>query len=445
MDVISISLGPQSVKELQKGWIGYSEGHIVTFELEIPNSQNAQLLECFTTRIDTLLDVKFIALSPNHPVVDLFKSEHDKSMTNQIDHLRRDVTLSREVTLREGKTLKSLRLGSCRHPITGQSMPVFMADYVLDDYGTGAIMGVPTMDERDKRLADKEGVTYCAETKPNEVNAKNEQLIQNLTIEGKKIRKASSTALRDWLVSRQRYWGTPIPVIHCPSCGPQTVPEHDLPVLLSEAGDFESQSSKMTDMRIQKSLGKETKCICPKCGSTDATREKDSLDTFVDSSWYFLRFLDPVNSEVIFDKKQTDFMPVKAYIGGMEHAIKHLLYARFVHKFLFDLGLTDCSEPFENIVTQGLVKGTSYRLKSTGKYISKDEVDQHHREDIIEQIDKMSKSKLNGISPMEVVENHGVDCLKMAMLFAGPVDKDIAVTDKSLTSMVDSISIRHLS
>lgn len=418
------------MKELQRGWIGYSEGHSVTFQLDSPESLSGQTLQCFTANINTLPDVRFIAIASSHPIVALAKAGLDNELQLSLDELNRSVAQEREVVLREGKQQQSVFIGSCKNPLTGESLPIFVASYVLEDTGSDAVMGLPAHEERDNRLAEKHGIEWTDKTleddRVSDILSRLQQLVQQGV-----IRRSSHTALRDWLVSRQRHWGTPIPVVNCPECGPQCVPESDLPVLLPDL-----MLPRFVHTSTKESCYLERRCKCPKCGLQNAVREVESLDTFVDSSWYFLRFLDPGNSEAIFKKDLTGAMPVKVYIGGMEHAIKHLLYARFVHKFLHDLGLIDCSEPFENIVTQGLVKGTSYRLKSTGKYITKQVAQAYGTEEVIIDVEKMSKSKLNGVSPLDAIEAYGVDCLKMAMMFGGPVEKDIAITEKILESMV---------
>ena len=297
-------------------------------------------------------------------------------------------------------------------------------------------MGVPAGDERDQRLADSEGIAWSREDIGNPNGNISEKILEKLRTEGKLQSDVNCHSLRDWLVSRQRYWGTPIPIIHCRKCGVQPVPESELPVKLLPLLDSDSPASHQLEKKPIKVKGTEPSCTCPKCGSSDAVREHDTLDTFVDSSWYFLRFLDSNNKTCLVSKEKASWMPVKAYIGGMEHAIKHLLYARFVNKFLFDLGVVPCSEPFENIITQGLVKAESYRLKSTGQYITRDTAKKLPPDEVVREVEKMSKSKLNGISPIEAIQTYGVDCLKLALFSAGPVEKDIEISENLLSSMV---------
>lgn len=386
--------------------------------------------------MSTLPGVKFIAVSPSHHLVAKAKQYLSKEEGAKLEALLQAISTSKETSLREGKQVGCLKLGSCIHPLTNEEIPVYIADYVLDDYGTGAVMGVPSGDERDQRLADKENISWTT----TDIEEKSSRLIlnwlQELESAGKIQSGVSCFSLRDWLVSRQRYWGTPIPIIHCKTCGIVPVPEKDLPVMLPQVNNSNGQEDQRGKAKQLKPKESDLKCICPRCGSNDAVREADTLDTFVDSSWYFLRFLDPHNQKELVSKQNAESMPVKAYIGGMEHAIKHLLYARFVNKFLFDLGTSPCSEPFENIITQGLVKGESYRLKSTGQYLTKESAEKLNPDDLIIEVEKMSKSKLNGISPIDAVEKYGVDCLKLALVFAGPIEKDITVSENLLASMV---------
>ena len=416
---------PDSVKELQKGWIGLTKGHTVGFkvqDLEGNELKDITTVSCFTTKIETLEAARFVAVSPFHPILSSVWPTLSLAKKEALNELKVKVQSIKEVSLMENKTQPySVHLGYCIHPLNQIRIPLYASDYVLEDYGTGAIMGVPSGDERDARLAAAE----CLVFEEGEHLGCNPQPHWGQASNG--------IALRDWLVSRQRYWGVPIPVIHCDNCGAVPVPEEDLPVILPEVKSSHDWTLK-SSIRLLDSPNFKN-CKCPKC-SKPATRDIDTMDTFVDSSWYFLRFLDPTNTDRIFSSEVTNQMPVKAYIGGMEHAIKHLLYARFVHKFLKDLGLVKIPEPFENIITQGLVKGLTYKLKDTGRYLSKDEAKQYTKEQVSVEVEKMSKSKLNGISPLDAIREHGLDCLKLSMVFAGPVEKDILMDEKLITTMV---------
>jgi leucyl-tRNA synthetase len=427
------SKGPETVKELQRGWIGLSSGHNVVFEVQSPEALKGQKIVCFTTKIETLPGVKFVALSPSHDFVGSVRDHLTKDQILSLNDLIHTISTSKESNLREGRQVGCIKLGTCMNYLTGKEVPIYIADYVLEDYGTGAVMGVPSLDERDQRLANKEEIAWNSSDIQDSSSLYGSNWLKLLQLEGKISNNSNSFSLRDWLVSRQRYWGTPIPIVHCKSCGIVPVPESDLPIVLPEPSTVTSSNGRKGSFKLNKN---DLICTCPRCGATDAQREADTLDTFVDSSWYFLRFLDPMNKKVIISKDKASQMPVKAYIGGMEHAIKHLLYARFVNKFLFDLECVPCGEPFENIITQGLVKGESFRLKSTGQYITKEDAQKLNPDELIVDVEKMSKSKLNGISPIEAIHKYGVDCLKLALVFAGPVEKDILLSEGQLNSMV---------
>lgn len=429
----SLSGWPESVKELQRGWIGKSKGHSVNFKVR--GGPASLSVTCFTTRLETLPGVKFVAVHAHHEIIKSL--ELTSQQARELAELQEHVSKSREASLKEGRTCNTTMLGVCIHPLTGEEVPLYAADYVLAEYGTGAVMGVPAHDERDKRLASKVGIDF---SQPNDsktlVQAELDQVCLRGTTEGW-VKESQMFALRDWLISRQRYWGAAIPIIYCKKCGAVPVPESELPVLLPEVTDVEEFSGKQTQRgRSSTPLNGESfrNCKCPKC-SGPAEREIDTMDTFVDSSWYFLRFLDHKNPTEIFKKEQTDkFMPIKAYIGGMEHAIKHLLYARFIHKVLHDMDLVSCTEPFENIITQGLVMGKAVRLKSSGKYLTRQQAASYSEDQLETTVEKMSKSKFNGISPLEAVSVHGKDCVKLAMSLAGPVEKDIVIEDAMMAN-----------
>jgi len=405
---------PEAVKDMQAGWIGKSQGARVQFRLK----DREETVEVFTTRIDTLYGVTFLALAPEHPLISKFPLPAD--IRSQLQA----ITTKAETHRKMGQS--SLILPGIRaiHPLTGQEMPVIAAEYVLQNYGTGCVMGVPDQDERDKKVAEtlkletikvynKEGKLINSGTFSGlKSNAAKFAILQHC--ESKKIAiSAHSFRLRDWLVSRQRYWGVPIPIIHCPSCGP--VPEPNLPLLLPQ---------------IQhKSAWLHTKC--PKCG-TAALRETDTLDTFVDSSWYFLRYPDTGNRTEMFSReKAKQWLPVNLYIGGIEHAILHLLYSRFITKFVRDEGMVECGEPFKQLFTQGLVLGKTYKHK--GRYISAAEATD--LTDVEISYEKMSKSKGNGVSPTDLIAEVGADVLRLALLFAAPSDSQIQWEPNLLRTM----------
>ena len=358
---------PERVIQQQINWIGKSVGAKVKFLLN-----SLEPLEVFTTRVDTLFGVTFLVLAPEHPrVLELARvGGKEEEVKKFLERVRRGSTRERATA----KEKEGVFLGVfAKHPVTGEKIPTFVASYVLYEYGTGVVMGVPAHDQRDFEFAKKyklpikpvvfpeedwnfEGGAYEGEgTLKNSgrfdgLNSKvaREEITKFLKEKG--LGDFHTTyKLRDWNISRQRYWGTPIPVVYCKKCGTVGVREEDLPVLLPKEVKFSGKGNPL------KSSEKFLRTKCPKCGG-EAVRETDTMDTFFDSSWYYLRFIDPKNKKLPFDpKKVKRWMPVDFYIGGIEHAVLHLLYARFFYKFLRDLGLVEGDEPFERLITQGMV------------------------------------------------------------------------------------------
>ena len=389
---------PENVKTMQRNWIGRSEGARLAFDLEIGGQ-----IEVFTTRLDTLFGVTFMALSTEHPVIEK-AAETDaalKAFCEQVASVSREERMTSDVKLGHRTALSVI------HPFTGEKVPVFAANYVLMDYGTGAVMGVPAHDERDNEFAKKYGLpipqVIVSESEwdlGTLINSgeftglKSEDAVTAMVAKlGDRAAKTTTYKLKDWGLSRQRYWGTPIPTVHCDSCG--VVPEkaENLPVRLPEDVAFTGVGpSPLTTSRSF------LDCACPSCGKP-ARRETDTMDTFVDSSWYWLRYLDPKNTELPFAKAESDaWMPVDLYVGGIEHATMHLIYARFFYKVLRDLGLASGPEPFQKLICQGMV------LKDGSK---------------------MSKSKGNIVDPDEVISKYGADALRLFMIFAAPIEKEI--------------------
>ncbi|WP_291272750.1 leucine--tRNA ligase [Geothrix sp.] len=389
---------PDNVKTMQRHWIGKSEGARLAFDLEVSGQ-----IEVFTTRLDTLFGVTFMALSTEHPVIEK-AAEVDaalKAFCDQVAAVSREERLTSDVKLGHRTALSVI------HPFTGEKVPVFAANYVLMDYGTGAVMGVPAHDERDHEFAEKYGLPIPKVIESESewdlgtlVNSgeftglKSEEAVAAMIAKlGTRAEKTTTYKLKDWGLSRQRYWGTPIPTVHCPDCG--VVPEkaENLPVRLPEDVAFTGHGpSPLTTSRSF------LDCACPACGKP-ARRETDTMDTFVDSSWYWLRYLDPKNTELPFAKAESDaWMPVDLYVGGIEHATMHLIYARFFYKVLRDLGLASGPEPFQKLICQGMV------LKDGSK---------------------MSKSKGNIVDPDEVISRYGADALRLFMIFAAPIEKEI--------------------
>ncbi|MFC1682899.1 leucine--tRNA ligase [Candidatus Zixiibacteriota bacterium] len=400
---------PEKTKSMQRNWIGRSEGVEIIFRAE-----SGQAIPVFTTRPDTLFGVTYMVLAPEHLLVqELTTKEHQKEVAEYVDLTRRESEIQRTSTEKE-KT--GIFTGAYAiNPINDEKVPIWIADYVLLTYGTGAVMAVPAHDQRDFEFAKKYGLDIRQVIKPegdtsdeelNEAYIEHGEMINSekfdgLNSETGKERVADALEqksmgerrvnykIRDWLISRQRYWGAPIPMIYCDGCGIVPVPEKDLPVLLPEEVDFSVQGTGQSPLATSPDFVNTT---CPKCGQK-ARREVDTMDTFVCSSWYFLRYLSPRSSEAPFDTKLAKkWLPVDQYVGGAEHAVMHLLYARFVTKVLYDLDLITFDEPFTRLAHQGT--------------ITKDGA-------------KMSKSKGNVVSPDRFIDEYGSDTFRVYLMFMG--------------------------
>lgn len=413
---------PEHVKTMQRNWIGKSEGAEVDFRIEGTD----EVLRVFTTRPDTLWGVTFMALAPESPLVEKLTSVEKKA---EVEEFLKKVSLQdRFKRTATGAEKEGVFTGTYAiNPVNGEKIPIYVANYILLEYGTGAIMGVPAHDQRDFEFARKYNIPIRvvidnpdspldpekmdeAYTEPGIMKnsgpfdgTSSEKAIDEVInfLENKGIGKRSvQYKLRDWLISRQRYWGAPIPIIYCKNCGVVPVPEKDLPVKLPRNVEFNpTGQSPLQDHEEFK----HTKC--PICGM-DAVRETDTMDTFVDSSWYYLRYVNPHNDELPFVSDEVNkWLPVDQYIGGVEHAILHLLYSRFFTKVLYDFGLVSFEEPFSNLFTQGM--------------IYKDGA-------------KMSKSKGNVVSPDDMIEKYGADTLRMYILFMGPPEKDAEWNDQGI-------------
>lgn len=404
---------PQQIKDSQKNWIGRSEGAEIEFEIRFDKPAKPGRIAVFTTRPDTLYGATYMVLAPDHPFVTLALT-HDGLMDNQ-DEVREYVEATRrksDLERQENREKTGVRLEGiwAVNPATKEKIPVYLADYVLAHYGTGAIMAVPAHDERDFEFAKKfalpitqviAGGDLAHKAHTGEGVLMNSDEYDGLPIAEAKRRMTAAFGttkttykLRDWIISRQRYWGVPIPVIHCPRCGAVPVPEKDLPVKLPEikdylpAGDGKSPLSKAEKWK---------KVRCPQCKGA-AERETDTLDTFVDSSWYFLRYTDPANKRTFADaKKMGAWMPVDLYSGGAEHTTMHLLYSRFWHKALYDLRLVKDNEPYVRRMNRGLIMGPDGQ--------------------------KMSKSRGNVIDPDEIVRRLGADTVRLYLAFIGPYNE----------------------
>jgi leucyl-tRNA synthetase (EC 6.1.1.4) len=408
----------------------------------------------FTTRPDTLFGVTYVVLAPEHPLVEeLTTPDRQQAVAAFIKTVQSQSEIDRTA---EDRPKQGIPIGAqVIHPLTQSPIPVWIADYVLYEYGTGAVMGVPAHDVRDYAFAQTynlpivtvivppsgERITDRAYTEPGilvnsgEFDGKpSEQAKGLITAALAKLGKGKERVqyrLRDWLISRQRYWGCPIPIIHCPDCGAVPVPDDQLPVLLPENVEFSGRGpsplAKLQDW---------VEVSCPQCGKP-ARRETDTMDTFMDSSWYFLRYTDPHNTTTPFDRaKVKDWMPVDQYVGGIEHAILHLLYSRFFTKALFDRGLVDCVEPFDRLLTQGMVQGLTYKNPVTGKFVPphliadlQNPTDPETGAKLITVYEKMSKSKYNGVNPGDVISKYGADTVRMFTLFKAPPEKDLEWDD----------------
>jgi leucyl-tRNA synthetase len=438
---------PERVKLMQANWIGRSVGAY----LEFPIVGMEEKIGVFTTRPDTVFGVSYVVLAPEHPLTQKVTTADRK---DAVETFIKEVAQQSEIDrTAEDKPKRGIPTGGTAiNPFNGAEIPIWIADYVLYEYGTGAVMGVPAHDTRDFQfaqqyqlpikvviVADDEVPLTAAYTEPG-IMINSESFNGMDSIKGKEavIKFAENAGcgkarvqyrLRDWLISRQRYWGAPIPVVHCPNCGIVPVPESELPVLLPENVEFTGKGSPLAK------LAEWVNVPCPSCG-TPAQRETDTMDTFIDSSWYFLRYPDARNEAEVFDKTKTnDWMPVDQYVGGIEHAILHLLYSRFFTKVLRDRGLLDCDEPFQRLLTQGMVQGMTYKNPVTGKYIPSEKVDPENLKDpetgepLEVFYEKMSKSKYNGVDPVKVMAKYGVDTARMFILFKAPPEKDLEWDD----------------
>ena len=421
-DLDKLENWPERVKVMQKNWIGRSEGCDVAWKVE----GKKVVLDTFTTTVDTIYGVTFAVISPEHPLLfDLITAEHKKEVENYIKATKKKTELDRISEIEKTGVLTGAYLV---HPFTGDKVPLWVADYVLMSYGTGVVMGVPAHDQRDMDFAKKYKIPIIQSVELDDGKSFVYDDVDKYNVKGKIIDSGDFTGLsilegrkkiiqtlgkqklgkakvqfklRDWLISRQRYWGTPIPMINCSKCGIVGVPEKDLPVKLPK-----SEKCKFTGKGNPLETSKEfVNTKCPKCKS-NAKRETDTMDTFVDSSWYFLRYCSPKFDKAPFDSKKANYwMAVDQYIGGIEHAILHLLYARFFTKALRDLKLVNVDEPFSRLMTQGMV---------------------------IKDGAKMSKSFGNVVDPREITEKYGPDTGRLFILFAASPEKELDWSDKGV-------------
>jgi len=450
---------PEQVRTMQRNWIGRSEGA----EIEFAVVGSGEVVKVYTTRPDTLMGATYVAVAPEHPLA-LCAAQGNAALMAFIEQCRTMVTAEAAM-----ETMEKLGCDTgikAVHPLTGDVLPVFAANFVLMGYGEGAVMSVPAHDQRDWEFAHKYALAIKQVISPVDGSAvdlaagaftdkgvlvasgdftglSSAQAVD--AIAGKlasldRGKKRVNYRLRDWGVSRQRYWGAPIPMIHCGACGTVPVPDKDLPVVLPENVVFEGVGSPI------KKMPEFIRTTCPQCGGT-AERETDTFDTFMESSWYYARYACPGNDQAMLDARAKYWLPVDQYIGGIEHAILHLLYARFFNKLMRDVGLLENNEPFTNLLTQGMVvAATFYRDGGDGRkeYFNPAEVDPQ-RDDrgrlvsatlkadgksvTVGGTEKMSKSKNNGVDPQVLVEQYGADTARLFMMFAAPPEMSLDWSD----------------
>ena len=450
-DLEKLNEWPERVKIMQENWIGKSIGTNINFKIKEFKKEKIQV---FTTRPDTLFGVTYLAISVNHPLI---KNISDNKILSKLENLK--------IYLQESKDKDQKKIGIptnliAINPVNSKEIPIWIASYVLDEYGTGAVMGVPAHDERDFEFAKinsidiKQVIIKDKDKSTSEltnaftdngflINSNNFDGLNNsdakkqISEHGERNGWAENKIqfrLRDWLISRQRYWGCPIPIIKCTNCGSVPVNKKDIPVKLPN--EIKISSNKINSLGSNQSWINTT---CPKCGNL-ASRETDTMDTFMCSSWYFLRYPSSKSLTKPFEKEKINkWLPVDQYVGGVEHAILHLLYARFLTKALRDNNLFDIDEPFKRLLTQGMVQSAAYKNSITGKYISptdikditdpKDPKDNSKLEVLFE---KMSKSKYNGIDPESVIKKYGADTARMFILFKAPPEKDLEWGDSDV-------------
>jgi leucyl-tRNA synthetase len=459
---------PEQVKTMQRNWIGKSRGMEVQFPYDPASIGHEGALKVFTTRPDTLMGATYVAVAAEHPLATQ-AAEGNPALQAFIEECKSGSVAEADVATQEKKGMPTSLF--VEHPLTGEKLPVWVANYVLIHYGDGAVMAVPAHDERDFEFAHKYGLpikavvrTSAGDDVGSEWQAaygEHGQLINSGAFDGldfegafdaievalirKDLGKSRTQfRLRDWGISRQRYWGCPIPIIHCPSCGDVPVPEDQLPVTLPENVVPDGAGSPLARMP------EFYECTCPRCG-TAAKRETDTMDTFVESSWYFARYASPNYEGGMVDPKAANhWLPVDQYIGGIEHAILHLLYARFFHKLMRDEGLVTSNEPFKNLLTQGMVVAeTYYRVASNGGKDWFNPADVELERDAKAKIigarlktdglpveiggtEKMSKSKNNGVDPQSMIDAYGADTCRLFMMFASPPDMSLEWSDSGV-------------
>ncbi|WP_414836809.1 leucine--tRNA ligase [Candidatus Nanohalococcus occultus] len=436
-DLDKLDEWPQKVRKMQNDWIGKSKGAQIEFDI-IDGGE----LEVFTTRPDTVFGATFMAIAPEHSFAEKVARKNE-DVSEYIEEAK-----MRDAEEREEKSKSGVFTGRyAENPFTGEEIPIYVAEFILSDYGTGAIMAVPAHDQRDFEFAQEHGIEVRKVVEPegdhsfqeqayegdgDHVNSEFldgmekdeaiEEIIERLELQNKGEADVNYK-LRDWLISRQRYWGTPIPIVHCEDCGTVPVPEEELPVELPEDVEFTGQGNPIetSDTFVETE--------CPECGSP-AERETDTMDTFINSSWYFLRFCSPNLDEAPFDQDEANYwMNVDQYVGGIEHAVMHLLYARFFNKFLRDQGMIENDEPFERLLTQGMVNHPAYKCPNHGwiypENVEEGDICAECGSSLEVETIKMSKSKNNVVRPSELIEEHSADVARTFILRAAHPNKEL--------------------
>ena len=439
---------PESVKAMQHNWIGKSTGAEVTFTVADKDGKPTEdNLTVYTTRCDTLFGATYMVVSPEHKIISKITTAEQAGAVKAYQEAAAKKSDLERTDLNKDKT--GVFSGSYAiNPVNGKLIPIWIADYVLISYGTGAIMAVPAHDTRDWEFAKKFNLPII-EVLKSEVDVQeqawtedgihvNSEFLDGLNkqdainkmlefLEEKKIgKKAINYKLRDWVYSRQRYWGEPIPLVHCPDCGTVPVPEEELPLTLPEVKSYQPTGTGESPLAAIDSW---VNCKCPKCGK-DAKRETNTMPQWGGSCWYYLRYLDPKNNDKFVSKEAENYwMPVDLYIGGAEHAVLHLLYARFWHKVLYDLGLVSTKEPFQRLVNQGMITSFAYQRKNK-TLVPVDEVEQKEDgnwyekatgEKLEQVVAKMSKSLKNVVNPDDEIRSYGADSVRMYEMFMGPL------------------------
>lgn len=455
---------PDKVLAMQKNWIGKSYGVEIVFKV----AETSEDLPMFTTRIDTIYGVSYCVIAPEHPLVDEILKVNP-AIKDKVSAMKNTDLIERSA---EGREKQGVFTGwHVINPVTNEKVQLWIADYVLMNYGTGAVMAVPCHDDRDFAFANKYNLPKNVVINGMEKDKKTKE-IKEIVLDPATMTEAYTGVgimtnsdkfngmtskealtkiaefveskgygertvkyrLKDWGISRQRYWGTPIPVLYCEKCGEVLEKDENLPVRLPQDINFDGQGNPLETSQSYKNA------VCPICGGK-AHRDTDTMDTFFDSSWYYLRYCDPHNEELPFSKEIVDaWMGVDQYIGGVEHAVMHLLYARFFEKILRDLGMVSASEPFKRLLTQGMVLGPSYYSEKERRFLFPREVEVKGEkaflkttgEELVVKVEKMSKSKNNGVDPEEMINKYGADTTRLFIMFAAPPEKELEWNENGL-------------